>query len=54
MKFEALVDDLLATLRDADGVGIAAPQVFESRRCSSLLRARIRVIPTPPRWSRKS
>src|SRR5690349_7607015 len=25
----ALVDDLLATLRDADGVGIAAPQVYE-------------------------
>jgi peptide deformylase len=26
----ALVDDMLATLRDANGVGIAAPQVFES------------------------
>ncbi len=25
----ALVDDMLATLRDADGVGIAAPQVYE-------------------------
>ncbi len=25
----SLVDDMLATLRDADGVGIAAPQVFE-------------------------
>jgi peptide deformylase len=27
----ALVDDMLATLREADGVGIAAPQVYESR-----------------------
>jgi peptide deformylase len=26
----SLVDDMLATLRDADGVGIAAPQVYES------------------------
>jgi peptide deformylase len=25
-----LIDDMLATLRDADGVGIAAPQVYES------------------------
>ncbi len=28
---QALIDDLLATVTDADGVGIAAPQVFESR-----------------------
>jgi peptide deformylase len=27
----SLVDDMLVTLRDADGVGIAAPQVYESR-----------------------
>jgi peptide deformylase len=27
-----LVDDLMATLRDADGVGIAAPQVYEPIR----------------------
>jgi peptide deformylase len=26
-----LADDMLVTLRDADGVGIAAPQVYESR-----------------------
>jgi peptide deformylase len=26
---QALIDDLLATMADADGVGIAAPQVFE-------------------------
>src|SRR5271157_4895400 len=25
----ALIDDMLATLREADGVGIAAPQVYE-------------------------
>jgi peptide deformylase len=25
-----LVDDMIATMRDADGVGIAAPQVYES------------------------
>jgi peptide deformylase len=28
----ALVDDMMATLRDADGVGIAAPQVYEPLR----------------------
>ena len=26
----SLIDDMLATLREADGVGLAAPQVFES------------------------
>ncbi len=30
--FRALVDDMVATMRDADGVGIAAPQVFEPLR----------------------
>lgn len=30
-EIRSLVDDMLATLRQADGVGIAAPQVFESR-----------------------
>lgn len=29
-EVRALVDDMLATVRDADGVGIAAPQVSES------------------------
>jgi peptide deformylase len=33
----ALADDMLATLRDADGVGIAAPQVYES--CSLFIVA---------------
>jgi peptide deformylase len=28
----ALVDDMLETMRDAGGVGIAAPQVYESRQ----------------------
>jgi len=28
-EVRALVDDMLATLREADGVGIAAPQVYE-------------------------
>ena len=27
---QALIDDMLVTVADADGVGIAAPQVFES------------------------
>lgn len=27
---QALIEDMLATMADADGVGIAAPQVFES------------------------
>jgi peptide deformylase len=30
-EVRSLVDDMLATLREADGVGIAAPQVHESR-----------------------
>jgi peptide deformylase len=30
-EIQSLVDDMLATLREADGVGIAAPQVYESR-----------------------
>ncbi len=30
--FQALIDDLIATAFDANGVGIAAPQVSESRR----------------------
>ena len=29
---QALVDDMLATVAAADGVGLAAPQLFESRR----------------------
>ena len=28
--FRSLIDDMLATLREAEGVGIAAPQVYES------------------------
>ncbi|HYS44682.1 MAG TPA: peptide deformylase, partial [Geobacteraceae bacterium] len=27
---QALIDDMLATVADADGVGIAAPQIYES------------------------
>ncbi len=30
-EVRALIADMLATLRDANGVGIAAPQVYESR-----------------------
>ena len=29
-EVRALVDDMLATMREADGVGIAAPQVYQS------------------------
>ena len=29
---QLLVDDMIATMRDAPGVGLAAPQVYESRR----------------------
>ncbi|MEB2311830.1 MAG: peptide deformylase [Sorangiineae bacterium] len=29
---QMLIDDLIETMRDADGAGIAAPQVFESHR----------------------
>lgn len=31
-EIQALIDDLLATMRDADGLGLAAPQVHESLR----------------------
>lgn len=29
---QSLIDDMIETMRDADGAGIAAPQVYESRR----------------------
>lgn len=29
---QSLIDDMLATMKDASGVGIAAPQVYESHR----------------------
>ena len=29
VEVRTLIDDMLATLREADGVGIAAPQVYE-------------------------
>lgn len=31
-KFQELIDDLILTVQDVDGVGIAAPQVYESKR----------------------
>lgn len=30
--FQRLIDDMIETMRDADGAGIAAPQVFVSKR----------------------
>ncbi len=31
-EVQNLIDDLIATVKDVDGVGIAAPQVYESKR----------------------
>jgi peptide deformylase len=31
-EIQALIDDMIQTMRDADGAGIAAPQVYESLR----------------------
>ena len=31
-EIQALIDDLILTVKDVDGVGIAAPQVYESKR----------------------
>ena len=31
-RIETLIDDMIETMRDADGAGIAAPQVYESLR----------------------
>lgn len=31
-KIQELIDDLIVTVKDVDGVGIAAPQVYESKR----------------------
>lgn len=31
-EIQALIDDMLVTMRDADGIGLAAPQVHESVR----------------------
>src|SRR5688572_23211381 len=32
LRFQRLIDDMIDTMRDADGAGIAAPQVYESLR----------------------
>ena len=31
-RIQNLIDDMIATVRDVDGVGLAAPQVYESKR----------------------
>jgi peptide deformylase len=31
-RLQALIDDMIETMRDADGAGLAAPQVYESLR----------------------
>jgi len=31
-KLEALIDDMIETMRDADGAGLAAPQIYEPLR----------------------
>lgn len=31
-EFQNLLDDMIATLKDSSGVGIAAPQIYESKR----------------------
>ena len=33
-RIQGLIDDMIETMRDADGAGIAAPQVNESLRIS--------------------
>lgn len=33
-RIQSLIDDMIETMRDADGAGIAAPQVYESLRIS--------------------
>ena len=32
VRIEMLIDDMIETMRDADGAGIAAPQIYESLR----------------------
>ncbi|MCA9471686.1 MAG: peptide deformylase [Nitrospirales bacterium] len=44
-EFQDLLDDLIETMRDADGVGIAAPQVHRPHRAIV-----IEVEPTNPRY----
>ncbi|MBM3269859.1 MAG: peptide deformylase [Candidatus Sericytochromatia bacterium] len=45
---QRLIDDMIETMRDADGIGLAAPQVFVSRRIQVLeIRANPRY-PTAP------
>ena len=39
---QALIDDMLATMADADGIGLAAPQVHESLRIVVALELRDR------------
>ena len=49
----ALVGDMLETLCDANGVGIAAPRFMSLWRSSSSHRGLILVIPTRRSWNRK-
>ena len=39
---QRLIDDMLATMADADGIGLAAPQVYESLRIVVALELRDR------------
>lgn len=44
----ALVADMIVTMRDAQGIGIAAPQVYDGRRIIVALEMRERGEPEPP------
>ena len=43
-RIQTLIDELIATVAKANGVGIASPQVAESYRL---------FIPTPQKWNRQ-
>ena len=48
-----LIEDMLATLREADGVGIAAPQVYEPVATFLVASRPSPRYPDAPRWSPK-
>ena len=50
----SLIDDMLATLREADGVGIAAAQVYEPLSLFIVASRPNPRYPDAPRWSPRS
>lgn len=49
-EFQNLLDDMIATLKDSSGVGIAAPQIYESKRIMIIHSSPSPRYPTAPEF----